>query len=78
MPPSATVIRAVANHAGQDPVDLPPLYEVVEPEALDKLFESLPNGVARDGGEVAFAYAGYRVTVSFDRTVNVRVEADSG
>ncbi|MFC6862967.1 HalOD1 output domain-containing protein [Halomicroarcula sp. GCM10025817] len=38
-PPTETIIRALADAAGVEPVDLPPIYEYVDPEALDALFE---------------------------------------
>lgn len=56
-PVSERVIDAVAVATGTDPLDLPLLYETVDPDALDALAESLSDG------EVIFQYAGYTVTV---------------
>ena len=36
--PAEVIIDAVATAAGVDPLDLPPLYEFVETDALDDLF----------------------------------------
>ena len=41
--PVKVIIGAVAEAAGVDPVELPPLYDFVDPEALNRLF-------ARDEG----------------------------
>lgn len=39
-PISVGLVRAVAVLKKPDPMDLPPLYEIVDPEALDALVES--------------------------------------
>ncbi|TKR26201.1 HalOD1 output domain-containing protein [Natronomonas salsuginis] len=38
--PSEVVVDAVATAAGVDPLDLPPLYEFVDPDALNNLFDN--------------------------------------
>jgi len=57
---STSVIEAVAAVIGKAPTDMEPLYEVVDPDALDSLVTSL-----RDAGHgtVLFALAGWEVTV---------------
>lgn len=57
---SEAVVTAVADRDGVDPTELDrPLYEVVDVDALDRLF--------RDGqGAVSFEYAGYLVTVDHE------------
>lgn len=55
--PSVAVIEAVAREAGVDPLTLPPLYDTIDPDSLDRL-------VPLDGtGELVFRYHGYEVTV---------------
>lgn len=71
---STAVIEAVADHAGVEPTDLPPLYESVESDALDALFQSLPRGPLRRMGDVTFSYAGYFVRVTADGAVEVLSE----
>jgi hypothetical protein len=58
------VLAAVAESEGCDPLDLPPLYERVDPEAL----AALP----RDTGffEISFRYCGHLVTVAGDGDVS--------
>lgn len=68
--PSVAVVEAVAREAGVRPVDLPPLYDTIDPDALDQL---LPT----DGlGLVRFRYDGYDVTLS--GADDVRVEECDG
>jgi|GEM_PF-272853 len=38
--PTEAVIEALAEASGIDPLELPPVYEFVEPDALDSLFVS--------------------------------------
>lgn len=58
------VVWAVADHKGVDPMDLPPLYNVVNTNALNMLF----SGVQGDGNgcEVRFTYDGVDVSVTHD------------
>lgn len=57
---SEGILRAIAAVEGADPTELtPPLYSVVDPEALDAVVESL-SGTA---GWIEFDYRGYQVTV---------------
>ena len=65
-PPSVLIVNAVSA-ATKTPVnELPPLYQVIDPDALDMLF----SGSDTDGF-VEFQYAGRTVTVSADRTIDV-------
>lgn len=58
------LVQAVADAADVDPVDLsPPLYDAVDPEALEALFAPTEGGPTRRG-RIEFSYAEYRVTVS--------------
>lgn len=70
-PISMTVVEAVADAEGIDPVALPsPLADAIDPDALDTLF--------RDGsGRVSFDYCGYRVTVDTDKAVDVTPLAEA-
>lgn len=70
---SRRVVREVAEATDSDPSDLPPLYEVVDPDALDGLFrprtaasETTDTGVAGSGPVVRFSYAGREVSVRRD------------
>lgn len=72
---SATVVRAVARHRGVEPTALSPLYEWIDPDALDALFESTMGGVPRNG-RVEFAYDGHEIVVAVDGERGVSVDVD--
>lgn len=61
------VVSIVAQEQGRDPLELPPLYRAVDPEALDEL--------CAGGGEsdvhVSFSYCDYRVLVESDGIVQL-------
>jgi len=62
---SAAVIEAVASVSNSRNEDLPPLYDAVDPDLLERGF------VRADHGLIAFPYGGYVVSVEADRTVAV-------
>lgn len=63
---SRSVVETIAEVEGVSPTELtPPLYEVVDPEALDDLF------AASSPGRVEFSYKSYEVTVDGDGVVEV-------
>jgi hypothetical protein len=71
---TTTVVRAVADAKGIDPLDLEEcLHDVIDPEALERLFMPIDNGTRR--GVVVFRLAGCRVEVDgTDRVVAERVD----
>lgn len=81
---STCVVEAVARAKGVDAIELPPLATVVDPDALDSLFRSRPDGSDRAGtrgfdGEVRFPYAGREVTVRSETDIVVREQSsDAG
>lgn len=60
---SVAVVRAVSAIEGRDPRTLPPLSEVLDPEALDDLFEAQSDGRPRVGGRLSFIYSNSAVTI---------------
>lgn len=68
---SVSVVEAVGAAANTTVKQLPILYDVIDPDALDALFAPRPDGTVGFGGRVTFTYAGYRVTIG-DRTVTLR------
>ena len=66
---STAVVELVSIAADVEPSALDPLYDTVDPEALDRLVRR--GGGAERDVEVAFAYAGYDVSVSGDGEVTV-------
>lgn len=75
--PSAAVVEMVAIAADREPFGLQPLFDAIDPEALDAL-------VASDGTEraadtfVSLRYAGHDVTVRSDGEVAVSPTAADG
>ena len=67
-PTSELVIEAIAEQAGVDPLEFDvPLGEVVDPDALDSMFDPQYDE-PRKRGRVEFTYQEYRVTVVSDRS----------
>lgn len=63
--PSERVVEAVAIAEGVDETDLPPLYDAIDPDALDSLFHPRPTGDDVDAmGAIYFTYNGHEVRVS--------------
>lgn len=65
------IIEAVADAADTSPHELPPLYEVVDPEALNHLFASNYEGETRAAGQVTLVYAGYEIVVHSSGDVTI-------
>ncbi|ELY81511.1 HalOD1 output domain-containing protein [Natrinema pallidum] len=61
--PSQTVLRAVATETNTPVLELEPLYDTIDPEALNTLVTG--NGAVR----VAFDYQDFTVTVDAERVV---------
>lgn len=64
--PSERVIEAVAAYSNTPPEELPPLYNTLDPDALDVLFPS--DGM---NGRVDFSYANYKVTLRSDKEIEL-------
>lgn len=80
--PSTAVIESVAIAADREPTAIEPLYETVDPDALDALIRSGgSNSTDGDAASVTFALDGFEVTVQRGGTVVVRPDeahAESG
>jgi Flp pilus assembly CpaF family ATPase len=68
------IITTVAEEKGQSIDELEPLYNAINPEALESLFASRVDGSSRPDGEVSFQYAGYWVTVSSEGAVEIKTD----
>lgn len=70
--PSLRVLEEIADAEDVTPADLePPLNDVVDPAALDQLFEPTTTDDSTRGGRVSFEYRGYDVTIASDDTVEL-------
>ncbi len=68
---SDEVVKKLAEIEDVDPLELtPPLYQVVDPDALDQILAATPTAGRMDG-QVTFPYKGYEVTVCGDGYVSI-------
>lgn len=68
--PTEAVVREVASLEGVDPVELDPLFDVLDPEALDTLVQE-DGDRSRHPLRIEFLYHGYGVVVTSAGTVDV-------
>lgn len=57
------VVFAVAEATDRGPTDIEPLYNVVNPDALSQLFDSLADGRPRSDGRIVFTMEDCEVAV---------------
>lgn len=68
---STVVVAAVAAVAETDPLELPPLRDSVDPDALDDLFATTCGGRARELGQIEFPVDDYQVVVHASGDIEV-------
>ena len=73
---SERVISAVADARDKSALELPPLYDVVDADALDALFASGRKSDQGGPGRVVFVFDGCEVVVYSDGDVDVTAPAD--
>lgn len=76
-PVSERVVAAVGRERDADPTDLDPLYDAVDPEAIDDLFPVAADAAGDPVREFTFTYEGYVVRIAQDGTVGLSA-VDSG
>lgn len=64
--PSEAVVQVIAQAKGVDPLEMPSLYRIVDPEALDTVFKG------SSGSYVQFPFCGYTVTVASDGRIIIQ------
>ncbi len=76
--PAEGVVSVVAAVTGADPTRMEPLYEAIDPDALDRVFDSTGGDPGESPGtRVRFRYRGCVVTVHGDgRIVVSRIDPD--
>lgn len=62
---STAVLDAVSEAADSEAIDLPPLYEQIDPKGLENLFAPIP-GSERCTGSVTFPLGEYHITIAAD------------
>lgn len=68
---STAVVLAVARASGTDPMELPPLYDHVDPDALDALVAHNTERSAQTNLAITFLFTGYEVTIRADGEIIV-------
>lgn len=69
---STAVSMGVAAVTNTTPTDLDPLYETVDSDALNHLFDSMATEPSRHGyGQLTFSYHDCTVTVYSDGTIEI-------
>ncbi|WP_433631985.1 HalOD1 output domain-containing protein [Halomicrococcus sp. NG-SE-24] len=71
--PSTAVVQTVAAEIGVPPQELRPLYQTINPDALDSLFSSKDQSNLRSNENivVSFEFEGCDVTVSGDGCIAI-------
>jgi hypothetical protein len=72
---SEAVLTTAAEAASVEPLDLPPLYDAVDPDALDALLGTHAQPPSSEGLTVSFGYVGFDVEVGGGGTVVVSQNA---
>lgn len=70
--PSTAVVETVAGVVSGGPTSFGPLYDRIDPDALDSIFRSDGAGPPADGTRVSFLLADRLVVVHGDGSVVVR------
>ena len=72
-PVAGRIVESVADSSDSDPLELPPLYERIDPDALEAFVAGTEDGL------VEFRYAGHAVTVDSRGEVQVddRIAVDN-
>lgn len=70
-PITQRVIETVTETIDTDPAKLDPLYETIDPDALEQVFRGSERGEGDRNARITFAYAGCEVTVYGNSEVEV-------
>ena len=74
---STTLLLLVSELEELSYEELPPLNDVVDPDALDAIFLPKDDDVARRGGTVSFVYRGYDVRLHANGELVLRKHGES-
>jgi hypothetical protein len=73
---SVAVVKAVAEASGKESLELSPLYNIVDPDGLNRLFPHRAKNDSAEAGRVAFPWEECWIVVRDDE-ITVRPEDDS-
>ncbi len=72
-----TITETIAEQTETDISAFPPLYETIDPDALDAFLQGSNSTDARPERSVEFSYCTYRVTVDATGRVQLHSTADA-
>lgn len=76
---SEELVRAIAVLNDADPTELAILAEVIDPEALDALFQARPDGhLRKTDGQVVFEYNDHQIQITTDGTITIDSSQSNG
>ncbi|GAA0259084.1 HalOD1 output domain-containing protein [Haladaptatus pallidirubidus] len=75
-PPSKAVVQALAAVEGVAPAELKLLYESIDPEALDTLFDTAVIGQEEGNLVIKFSASGHRVIIRSDESITIPVDIE--
>ncbi|MHC3439871.1 HalOD1 output domain-containing protein [Natrialbaceae archaeon A-gly3] len=67
---STKVVQRVATLTDQEVLELPPLYETIDPEALDAIINS--TAMNKPSLELRFTYCGCHITITGSGAVRIK------
>lgn len=70
---SIAIVTAVASYRNVVPTELPPLYEWIDPDAVDALFKPTRTDGPRQG-RLEFSYAGHELILECDDRLTITVD----
>lgn len=68
---SAAIVEAVADREDCNPTEIEPLYDAINPDALNALFFDSAQSSSRINGEISFEYCGYLINVTSDGRITI-------
>lgn len=71
------ITRQIKEYEGEGETLDPPLYDVIDTDALERLIQSSTPDADEDGCVVSFTYCDYTVTVDSEGAVNVTPQESS-
>lgn len=74
-PPSTAIVETVAEATGGTPTSLGPLYDSLDPDALNQLVASIPSSAVGRDICISLSLDAHRVTLFGDGEVVVRPDA---
>lgn len=57
------IVKTISKITNTNVLELQPLYETIDPEALDDLFSPVEGKAPRNVGSLTFEYEGYQIVV---------------